>query len=202
MNIFKMSDAVRQISTGGTGVIIGIHPVLPPTSGRTVYTVQFNFGLPESRVPQEDLELFHERRSGNDRRVFKDRRQFVIVKYQGQCVLESLEKALELPLEDIRTMFYESPSGQRDPSNLNDVTAVLMENDYVVGLISENKADRKGERCFVTLRNAAGIGHAVVVFEDNTVFDAEGKFNNSGNFYEQCLALGWTVQNVLLLKKM
>jgi hypothetical protein len=182
MTTFKMGDAVRQISTSGTGKIIGIHPVQPLTTGRTVYTVKFNFGQPESKVPPEDLELFTERRSGIERRILRDRRRVAIVKYQGQCVLESLVKVLELPLNDIRKMFDESFIGQRDPSNLNDVTAVLLENDYAVCLLGDNDADRKGERCFVAVGNAIGMGHAVVVFEDNTIFDPEGKFKHSGDF--------------------
>jgi hypothetical protein len=202
MNTFNLGDDVRQISTGGTGKIIGIHPLLPPTADRKVYEVRFNFGSPVSQVPPEDLELFAERRSGNERRNVRDRRRLAIVKYQGQCVLECLQRMLNLPLNEIRTMFAESVMGQRDPSNLNDVKDVLMENGYVVGLISEHNAGIEGERCFVALHsNDLGTGHAVVV-EGKTVFDPDHQFNNSGNFHAQCLAFGWTVQNVLLVRKL
>jgi hypothetical protein len=113
-----------------------------------------------------------------------------------------LERIINRPLDEVRTMFAESMTGQRDPSNLNDVTDVLMENGYVVGLISENRAGIEGERCFVALRsNDLGTGHAVVV-EGNTVFDPDHQFNSSGNFYAQCLAFGWTVENVLVVKKL
>lgn len=111
MNTFKIGDGVRQKSTGGTGGITGIHPVLPPTTGKTAYTVRFNFGQPTSKVPEEDLELFVERRSGNERRNVQDRRRLVIVKLQGQCVLECLAKILG-PSVDVRKMFDESISCQ------------------------------------------------------------------------------------------
>lgn len=201
MNTFNLGDAVRQISTGGTGTIVGIHPVLPPTADRKVYEVRFNFGCPASPVPPEDLELFAERRSGNERRSVRDRRGVAIVKYQGQCVLDCLVRMLDLPLNEVRTMFAESIKGQQDPSNLNDVTDVLMENGYVVGLTSENNAGIEGVRCFVALCNDIGIGHAVVV-EGKTIFDPDHQFNSSWNFNAQCLAFGWTVANVLLVTKL
>ncbi len=200
MSTFNLGDAVRQISTGGTGTIIGIHPVLPPTADRKVYEVRFNFGCPASQVPPEDLELFAERRSGNERRNVRDRRRVAIVRYQGQCVLECLELMLNLPLTDVRTMFAESMTEQRDPSNLNDVTDVLIDNGYVVGLVSQNSAGM-GERCFVVLHNSLGVGHAVVV-EGKTIFDPAHQFNKNGNFHAQCLAFGWTVANVWVVRKL
>lgn len=198
MNTFNLGDPVRQLSTGGTGVITGIHPVLPPTADRKVYAVRFTSGHPTTRVPPEDLELFVDRR-----KAVQDRRRPVIVKYQGQCVLESLAKILELPLNEVSTMFDEFVAGQRDPSNLDHVADVLMENGYMICQISKNRAELEGERLFVVLRNDTSAGHTVVVLEDNTIFDPENRFNNSGSdFHAQCLALGWRVENVLLVKNL
>jgi hypothetical protein len=60
---FAIGDGVRQRSTEGTGKVIGIHETFPP-SDRTTYTGRFNLGSHESRVPEYDLELFAERRTG------------------------------------------------------------------------------------------------------------------------------------------
>jgi hypothetical protein len=198
---FTIGEGVRQKSTGGTGTVSGIHETFPP-SDRVSYTVRFNTG-PDSRVAEGDLEPFRERRRGIDRRTILDRRQIAIVKYQGQCVLESLSLVLGVSVDEVRTMFDESVEGQQDPSDINAVVDVLVDNGYVVGQIGKNRADQKGERCFVVMRNENGAGHAVVVFEDNRIFDSEQRFNeNGGNFYAQCMGLGWKVDYVLVFRKL
>ena len=84
-------------------------------------------------------------------------------------------------------MFDDSARGQQNPSSLHHMADVLIDNGYVVGQISKNRAEQKGECCFVALRNQMGNGHAVVVMEDNTIFDPEHKFDEKGgNFYAQC----------------
>lgn len=162
----------------------------------------FNAGV-ENPAPEEDLELFNERRSWNERRTTPDRRRVVVVQHEGQCVLESLRKALRKPVDDVRMMFDDSARGQQNPSNLHHMADVLIDNGYVVGQISKNRAEQKGECCFVALRNQMGNGHAVVVMEDNTIFDPEHKFDEKGgNFYAQCGANGWNVEHVLVFRKL
>ena len=201
MGKFAIGDGVRQRSTGGTGTVIGIHETFPP-SDRVTYTVRFNSG-PESGVAERELEPFDERRRGIDRRIIRDRRRVAIVKYQGQCVLESLSRVLEISVDEVREMFDESSRGQQDPSDINHVADVLMDNGYVVGQIDKNRADQKGERCFVVMHNDSGAGHAVVVYEDNRIFDSEHRFNeHGGNFYAQCMGLGWKVDYAFGLRKL
>jgi hypothetical protein len=199
---FAIGSGVRQKSTEGTGKVIGIHPTFPP-SDSTTYTVRFNLGSHESRIPEADLEEFDERRTGIDRRLNRDRRHVIVAKDQGQCVLESLSKVLELSVAEVRRMFDEFSKGQQDPSDINHVADVLKESGYVVGEVSKNRAEEKGERRFVALQNNNnGTGHAVVVFEDNRIFDSERRFNeNGGSFYAQCMNLGWTVNYILVLRK-
>jgi hypothetical protein len=201
MRKFAIGEGVRQKSTGGTGTVLGIHEAFPP-SDRSSYTVRFNSG-PDSRVAEQDLELFDEHRSGIERRTIPDRRRVSIVKYQGECVLQSLSRVLEMSVDEVRKMFDESVRGQQDPSNINHVADVLMDNGFVVGQINKNKADQKGERCLVVMHNENGAGHAVVVFEDNRIFDPEKQFNeNGGGFYGQCMALGWKVEYALVVRKL
>jgi hypothetical protein len=53
------------------------------------------------------------------------------------------------------------------------------------------------------LHNDNGAGHAVVVLEDNRIFDSEQRFNeNGGNFYAQCMGLGWKIDHVLVFRKL
>jgi hypothetical protein len=85
-------------------------------------------------------------------------------------VLESLSRVLEISVDEAREMFDESSRGQQDPSDINQVADVLMDNGYVVGQIDKNRADQKGERCFVVMHNDNGAGHAVVVYEDNNTW--------------------------------
>jgi hypothetical protein len=201
MTKFEIGDGVRQISTGGTGKVVGIPSRLKPTD-RQFYRVLFNAGV-ENPVPEEDLELFSERRSWIERRINPDRRHIAVVEHEGQCVLESLSKVLRIPVDDIRKMFDDSVRGRQTPSNLNHLAEVLMDNGFVVGQINKNRAEQKGECCFVALRNQMGSGHAVVVMEDNTIFDPEHKFNeNGGNFYAQCMANGWNLEHVLVFRKL
>lgn len=194
MTKFKIGDGVRQISTGGTGKVLGIPSRLKPTD-KQFYRVLFNAGV-ESPVTEEDLESFRERRTG------VERRKPTIVKYEGQCVIESLAKVLRLPLSDVRQMFDESPRGRQNPSDINQVVDVLMDERYVVGQIHKSRADQKGESCFVALVNSKGQGHAIAVLEDNTIFDPEHKFNETGDFYAQAMANGWEVQHVLVFRRL
>jgi hypothetical protein len=160
MREFGIGDGVRQKSTKSTGRIIGIHPTFLP-SERTTYTVRFNLGGHESIIPEADLEPFVERRNGMDRRVKRDRRQIVVAKDQGQCVLESLSRLLELSVPEVSKMFDDFSSGPQDPSSVNHLADVLMENGYVVGQISNNRVEQEGERSFasgVTSKPANG-GH-------------------------------------------
>jgi hypothetical protein len=199
---FAIGDVVRQRSTEATGKVIGVHPSLPP-SDSTAYTVRFTLGGHQSSLPEDDLELFNERRIGFERRINPARRHVIVAKDQGQCVLESLSRVLKLPLADVRRMFEEFSGGQKDPSLINHMVDVLMEGGYVVGQISKSRAEEKGECCFVALSNDSGAGHVVVVCEDNKVFDPEHKFNESGgSFYGQCMALGWKVDHVLVFRKL
>jgi len=202
MSKFSIGDGVRQKSTEGTGHIIGVHPTFPP-SEKTTYTIRFNLGGHQSIVPESDLEPFIERRSGMDRRVNRDRRQTVVAKDQGQCVLESLSRLLTLSVTDVRKMFADFSGGPQDPSLINQVADVLIENGYVVGQISHNRIEQKGECCLVVMHNNAGSGHAVAVFQDNKIFDSEHKFNeNGGDFHAQCLSLGWKIEHVLTFRKL
>jgi hypothetical protein len=200
---FAIDDGVRQRSTEGTGEVMGVHPSLPPSDG-TTYTVKFNLGGHEARVPEDDLGPFDERRTGFERRINRDRRHVIVAKDQGQCVLESLSKVLKLPVADVRKMFDDFSGGQQDPSDINHVVDVLMESGYVVGQIGKNRADQRGECCLVVLQQKeSGAGHAVAVFEDNKIFDPEHKFNESGgNFYGQCMGLGWKVDCVLVFRRL
>jgi hypothetical protein len=193
-----MGDSVRQLSTGGTGTIGGIHPVLPPIEDGKVYTVNFNFGHPSAKIRPEDLEVFNERRR-TTRRLTKDRRKLVLVKNSGDCVIQCLSRMLALPQHEIRLMFEESISGRRDHSDINEVVDVPMENDYMVGQISKHKAS-VGKRCLVVLRNKTGLGHVVVV-EGKTVFDPEGRFCETEDFYEMHIVLGWHIDYVLVIEK-
>ena len=110
---------------------------------------------------------------------------------------------MEICVDEVREMFDESSRGQQDPSDINHVADVLMDNGYVVGQIDKNRADQKGERCFVVMHNDSGAGHAVVVYEDNRIFDSEHRFNeHGGNFYAQCMGLGWKVDYAFGLRKL
>lgn len=189
---------MRQLSTGCTGTIGGIHPVLPLIEDRKLYTVNFNFGHPPAKVRAEDLEIFNERRQIT-RRQIKDRRKLVLTRHVGGCVIQCLSEMLELPEHEIRSMFEESISGPRDQSDINEVVDVLIENDYMVGQISKHKAEL-GKRCLVILRNETGAGHVVVV-EGKRVFDPERRFSETGGFYGMHLALGWDVDYVLVVEK-
>jgi len=83
------------------------------------------------------------------------------------------------------------------------VADVLMDRGYVVGQMSKNRAEQRGESCFVVLHNDSGAGHAVVVLKDNRIFDPERRFNEGdGNFYQQCMGLGWKVDHVLVFRKL
>ena len=194
MSKFQIGNEVRQVSTGGTGKVLGIPSRLRPTD-KQFYRVLFNAGV-ESAVEEEDLEIFKERRTGNERR------KQAIVKYEGQCVIESLGTVLRLPVDEVRQMFDESPRGRQNPSDINQVVDVMMDERYVVGQIHKSRADQKGERCFVAMVNSKGQGHAIAVLEDNTIFDPEHRFNERGNFYSQAMANGWEVQLVLVLRKL
>jgi hypothetical protein len=146
VNQFALGDRVRQISTGGTGRIDGIHPKLPPTNN-VGYTVAFSSG-PSSIVPEKDLEPFVERRTGTERR------RPVILKYQGQCVIDSLAGILQLPQNQVQLMFEESFVGtphRRDPSNPDHVFEVLVDYGYMISFVGK-RVDLKGKCRLVGLR--------------------------------------------------
>jgi hypothetical protein len=194
MSKFRIGNEVRQLSTGGTGKILGMPSRLLPTD-KQFYRVLFNAGV-ENAVPEEDLESFRERRMGNERR------KPVIVKYEGQCVIESLGIVLRLPVDEVRKMFDESLRGRQNPSDINQVLDVLMDEQYVVGQIHKSRAEQKGERCFVAPRNSRGDGHAIAVLEDNTIFDPEHRFNETGGLYGQAMVNNWEVLHVLVFRKL
>jgi hypothetical protein len=193
---FKIGDRVRQKSTNGIGIVMGINPALPP-SIRMGHDVKFDTG-PSYVVEAEDLEPFVGRRSG-----IPDRRRPVIVKYQGQCVIDSLAAILKRPQSELARMFEETFLGtpkRRDPSNCDHMFEVLIDYGFMVCHVG-TRVDLKGKRRLAGLRRTDDPrdGHAVAILEDEKIIDSRHEFNDS-NFGFQLLAYGWEVGWVIVIE--
>jgi hypothetical protein len=118
----------------------------------------------------------------------------------GTCMVQSLEKALDLTIADIREMFMRA---YRDPSRKEHVVEVLEQNGYKVQKFGPEGFSYRDDRRIVTMNQIANPtdGHAVLVYEnDKDIFDSSGKFKKVSDLM-WAPNWGYKLGDVLIIEK-